>query len=62
MASKSILSAKENVVNEIKESVKNSESVILFSYQGLTVSDISELRRNLRNAEGEIKIYKNNFI
>ena len=62
MASKSILSAKENVVNEIKESVKSSESVILFSYQGLTVSDISELRRKLRDANGEIKIYKNTLV
>ena len=62
MASKSILSAKETVVNEIKESVKNSESVVLFSYQGLTVSDISELRRKLRDANGEIKIYKNTLV
>ena len=62
MASKSILSAKQTVVNEIKESVKNSESVVLFSYQGLTVSDISELRRKLRDANGEIKIYKNTLV
>ncbi len=62
MASKKILEAKEAVVNEIKDSVKNSESVILFSYQGLTVADISDLRRKLRDANGEVKIYKNTLV
>ena len=62
MASKSILNAKEAVVKEIKASVQNSESVLLFSYQGLTVAEISELRRNLRNAQGDVKIYKNTLV
>src|SRR5574344_2052834 len=62
MASKKILEAKEEVVKKIKDSVKNSESIILFSYQGLTVADISELRRNLKDANGEVKIYKNTLV
>lgn len=62
MASKSALSAKEQIVNEIKDAVKNSESVILFSYQGLTVTEISELRRKLRDAQGEVRIYKNTLV
>src|SRR5574344_1135874 len=62
MASKKILEAKEEVVKKIKDSVKNSESIILFSYQGLTVADISELRRNLKDANGEVQIYKNTLV
>lgn len=62
MASKTILSAKESVVKEISDLIKESESVILFSYQGLTVSDISELRRKLKDANGEVKIYKNTLV
>jgi large subunit ribosomal protein L10 len=62
MASKKILDAKEAVVKEIANSIKGSESVVLFSYQGLTVADISELRRKLKNAEGEVKIYKNTLV
>lgn len=59
MASKKILEAKGAVVSEIVDKIKNSESVIMFYYQGLTVADFTELRRNLKNANGEVKIYKN---
>jgi len=59
MASKKILAAKGAVVDEIVDKIKNSESVIMFYYQGLTVADFTELRRNLKNANGEVKIYKN---
>ncbi len=59
MASAKILENKKNVVEEIKSNLENSESVIVFTYQGLTVSELSELRRNLRNAQGEMKVYKN---
>ncbi len=62
MASKKILEAKTKIVNEIAKNIKESESVILFSYQGLTVAELSELRRSLRNANGEVKIYKNTLV
>ena len=57
MASEKNLNLKKEIVNEITEKFKNSESVVLFSYQGLTVSDLSELRKNLKDADGEIKVY-----
>ena len=59
MASEKALSLKSDIVNEIIENIKASQTVILFSYQGLKVSDLSTLRRNLRDTESEIKIYKN---
>ena len=59
MASTENLKAKNEIVNEITESIKNSEAVILFTYQGLTVSDLSELRRELRNSQSALKVYKN---
>ena len=62
MASKKILEAKEETVKTIEKAIKDSESVILFKYQGLTVSEISELRGNLRNNNGELKIYKNTLV
>jgi len=62
MASEKILNAKKEVVSEITDKIKNSESVILFQYQGLTVSDLSELRNNLRDAEAEVKVYKNTLL
>ena len=62
MASTKIIESKGNIVNEISDKVKNSESVILFSYQGLTVADMSELRRALKNIDSEVKVYKNTLV
>lgn len=59
MASAKILENKKVIVNEIKDNIKNSESVIIFTYQGLTVSELSELRRELKKSDSEVKIYKN---
>ncbi len=59
MASAKVLENKKAIVEEIKNNIQNSESVIIFTYQGLTVSELSELRRELRKSESEVKIYKN---
>ena len=44
------------------DSIKDSESVILFQYQGLTVSDLSELRKQLRESNATVKVYKNTLL
>lgn len=62
MASAKILEDKKAIVSTIEDSIKNSESVILFTYQGLTVSEFSELRRALRGCDSEAKIYKNTLV
>ena len=62
MASQKILEAKKEIVNAIVDNIKNSESVILFQYQGLTVSDLSELRVKLREANATVKVYKNTLL
>ena len=62
MASSKILEAKKTIVSEITDKIKASESVIVFEYQGLTVSEVSELRKSLREAEGEVKVYKNTLL
>ncbi len=62
MASQKILESKKLVVNEIVDKIKNSESVILFQYQGLTVSEMTELRKELFKLDSELKIYKNTLL
>lgn len=62
MASAKILENKKKIVEEIKNNLENSESVIIFTYQGLTVSDLSDLRRELRKVDSEAKIYKNTLL
>ena len=62
MASTKVLEEKKQIVAEISDKVKNSESVILFQYQGLTVDELSDLRRQLRDAKAEVKVYKNTLL
>lgn len=61
MASEKILQVKNEIVQEITDSIKKSESIILFSYQGLTVSMMSDLRTKLRETGASVKIYKNSL-
>ena len=62
MASSKILETKKVIVSEITDKIKSSESIVVFEYQGLTVSEVSELRKKLRDAEGEVRVYKNTLL
>lgn len=62
MASEKILEAKKEVVAEITDKLKNSESVVLFKYSQSTVADMQELRKDLKNIGSEVKIYKNTLL
>ena len=62
MASKEILKQKENVVNEIVEKLDSSKTFLLLNYQGLTVSELGELRRSLKEVNADIKVYKNTLM
>ncbi len=49
---------KEAKVAEIKEKLEKAQSVVLASYQGLTVEQDTNLRKSLREAGVEYKVYK----
>lgn len=53
---------KKVVVSEIEELAKNAKSIVLVDYRGLTVSQVTELRNNARNAGGVYKVYKNRLM
>ena len=59
MANVIILAKKQEVVNEITDKVKSSNSVVFFEYRGLSVSEMTELRRKLRENDSDVKVYKN---
>ena len=50
------------VVDEVRERLTSASATILTEYRGLTVKDIATLRRALRDAGGEYKIYKNTLV
>ena len=62
MASERILEEKKQIVSEIVEKIKASESVIIFQYQGLSVAELTELRTKLKEVNSEVKVYKNTLL
>ena len=48
-----VLEAKESIVNEVAEKVTNSGSVTVVEYHGLSVAEITNLRRDLRNVDAD---------
>lgn len=54
-----VLKQKEAVVAEIEEKIKNSKSIVVVDYRGLSVSEITELRSQYRQNDVEYKVYKN---
>lgn len=54
--------AKKAVVEEIKEKIRASKSVVLVQYDRLTVSEVTDLRNRFRNASSEYKVYKNTLV
>jgi large subunit ribosomal protein L10 len=50
---------KEAKVLEIREKLEKAQGVVLAKYQGLTVEEDTELRKKLRDAGIEYKVYKN---
>ena len=53
------LQIKSQVVAEIVEKLQKSSSTIVVDYKGLTVEEVTELRKKMREAGVEYKVYKN---
>ena len=62
MANPKILEQKQLVIDEIKDRVNNSNSIVLFDYHGITDAEIKELRIKLREAGADYKVYKNTLM
>jgi len=50
------------VVDEVRERFSASSGAILTEYRGLKVSEMADLRRALRAAGGEYRVYKNTLV
>lgn len=53
------IEAKKQIVQEIADKFKASKSTIVVDYRGLNVAEVTELRKQLRDAGIEFKVYKN---
>ncbi|MFK3939287.1 50S ribosomal protein L10 [Alkalihalobacillus sp. NPDC078783] len=56
-----IIDAKKQVVSEIATKLSESQSTVVVDYRGLSVSEVTDLRKQLRDAGVEFKVYKNSM-
>lgn len=57
-----IIDAKKEIVSEITEKFQNAQSAVVCEYRGLSVQEMTELRRKLRSENIELKVYKNTMV
>ena len=58
----SILKQKETVVNEVTDLLKKNSATVVCEYRGLTVDEITSLRKTLREKNAEATVYKNSLV
>ena len=61
MASEKILNQKKEEVSKLATEMKEAKLILLTDYRGITVEGDTELRRNLRNANANARVIKNNI-
>lgn len=53
---------KVKAIEAIKEKISSSSVIILTNYRGMTVKQVTELKRALRAQDAEYKVYKNTLV
>ncbi len=61
MASEVILKQKEEQVKKLAEKMQKSSLILFTEYRGINVTDDTTLRKNIRNANGNYSVIKNNI-
>ena len=62
MANANIIAMKAQKVDEVKDKIQRAQAVIIFDYRGLTVSEVTELRSDMRKAGVEYVVLKNSIV
>lgn len=62
MANAKIIEGKEQAVAEITAKLRESSSTVVADYRGLNVAQVTELRKQLREANVEFQVLKNSLV
>lgn len=54
--------AKREMIDSLAELLKKSDAVFITEYRGLSVAQITDCRKRIRNAGGEMKVCKNTLM
>ncbi|MGYP005759363295 len=61
MASEKILNQKKEEVSKLAEEMKSAKLILLVDYRGINVTDVTNLRTELRNINSKYAVIKNNI-
>ncbi len=53
---------KQPIIDEIKAQLDGAKSLVVVDYRGISVADVTELRRQCREANVVYKVYKNTMV
>ena len=62
MPKEHVIAQKQQLVDDLKTKFEESISTIVFNYRGLTVEEVTELRKQLRESGVEMKVVKNTLL
>lgn len=62
MANEKVLQEKAQLVAELADKMKESAATVVTDYRGLTVAQVTELRKQLREAGIEYRVLKNTLL
>ena len=60
--SEKIIAKKAAIVDEVAEKFQSADSVVVVDYRGLTVEQVTNLRKDLREAGVEMRVIKNTYL
>ena len=53
---------KQKIISDLKEKVDRQKSIVFADFQGLKVKDLTQLRREMKKIDGELKVAKKTLI
>lgn len=60
--SEAAIAKKAAIVDEVADKMKAAVSMVIVDYRGLTVEEVTDLRKQLRDAGVEMKVIKNSIL
>lgn len=60
--SKAIIAKKEKLVDDFAAEIKEAKAILVIDYLGLTVEEVTNLRKDLRDSNVKMKVIKNTYL
>ncbi len=60
--SKAAIAEKEKIVDAFADELKNAKAILVIDYLGLTVEEVTKMRKELRDSDVKMKVIKNTYL